>query len=60
MLTKAKLKKQIENLPDEFSLDELIEKLILVDKIERGSLQSKNNEILAEEDLDKEIRKWFK
>lgn len=39
MLTKAKLKEHLEKFPDEFSIDDLIEKLILMEKIETG----KNN-----------------
>lgn len=59
MLTKAKLKEQMDNLPDEFSIDELIERLILVEKIERGNRQSESGEILSEDDIDDEIEKWF-
>ncbi len=60
MLTKRSLKKQIEKLPDEFSIDELIERLILIEKIERGTKQSEENEVISESELDKEIKKWFK
>ena len=59
MITKSKLKEQIENFPDEFSIDELVERLILVEKIENGNQQSENGEIISESDLDKEIEKWF-
>ena len=60
MLTKENLKNQIDKLPDEFSLDELVERLILVEKINRGNAQSENNEVISESELDKEIDKWFK
>ncbi|MGS2761976.1 hypothetical protein [Sinomicrobium sp. M5D2P9] len=59
MLTKTKLREQIDSLPEEFSIDELIERLILVEKIERGSRQSENDETLSETDLDNEVEKWF-
>jgi len=59
MITKTKLKEQIDNFPDQFSIDELIERLILVEKIENGKNQSKNDEILSEGEFDKEINKWF-
>ena len=36
MLTKTLLKKQIENFPEEFSIDELIECLVVIDKSESG------------------------
>lgn len=59
MITKTKLKKQIENLPEEFSIDELVEKLILIEKIENGEKQSLNGETLSEVALESEINKWF-
>lgn len=59
MLTKKNLKKQIEKLPDEFSIDELVERLILIEKVERGSKQSEEGKVISESDLDKEIEKWF-
>ncbi len=60
MLTKANLKKQIEKLPDEFSIDELVERLVLIEKIERGNKQSEGGKVISESELDKEIGKWFK
>lgn len=59
-LTKSKVQEQIESLPDEFSLDLLVEKLILLQKIENGIKQSDNDEVVSEEELDKEIEEWFK
>ena len=59
MLTKTKLKDQIEKFPEEFSIDELIDRLILIEKIEKGNIQSEKGEVISETDLDKEIIKWF-
>lgn len=59
MLTKTTLKEQIENFPDKFSIDELVERLILMEKVERGNKQSENGEVITDEELDKEIEKWF-
>ncbi|MBS9460819.1 MAG: hypothetical protein AAF348_02725 [Bacteroidota bacterium] len=60
MLTKQKLKEHIEFFPDEFSLDELVERLIFIEKIERGEKQSLENDVTEHAQLDKEIEKWFK
>lgn len=60
MLTKNRVKEQIELLPDEFSIDELVDRLILIEKIERAEKQSNANETLSEEQLEKEMEKWFK
>lgn len=60
MLTKERVQKQIDLLPNEFSLDELVERLIFIEKVERAIKQSDNNEVIPHEDLDKEIEKWFR
>lgn len=59
MLTKTKLKEQIDKLPEEFSIDELIERLILIKKIESGNKQSENGEVISEGEIENEIEKWF-
>ena len=53
MLTKAKVKEQIESFPDKFTIDELIERLILLEKIEKGDKQSENGNIISEEEMNK-------
>jgi predicted house-cleaning noncanonical NTP pyrophosphatase (MazG superfamily) len=60
MITKAKLKEQIKNFPEEFTIDELIDRLLLIEKIERGNQQSQNCEEITEAELEKEMNKWFK
>ena len=60
MVTKTILKQQLEKFPEEFSIDELVERLILIEKINKGIEQSKNNEVISDEQLDKEIEEWFK
>ena len=59
MITKEKLKSTLTDFPEEFSIDELIERLILIEKIELGNQQSLNNEVISDEELDQEIEKWF-
>lgn len=59
MLTKTIVKKQLEKLPEEFSLDELVEQLILIQKVEKGLMDSNEGRIISEEELEKEIDRWF-
>ena len=59
MISKKHLKETIEKLQDEFSLEDLIDKLILLDKIERAEKESERGETITEEELDKELEKWF-
>lgn len=60
MLTKDKVLETIGGFPDEFSIDELIERLIFLEKVERGIRQSENGDTISEEQLDQEMKKWFK
>ena len=60
MLTKTKLKEQIEKFPEEFSIDDLVERLILIEKVETGMTQSECGDIIPDSDLDNEVEKWFK
>ncbi len=59
MLTKTILKEHIEKFPEKFSINELIERLIIIDKIERGNEQSAKSEVISESELNTEIEKWF-
>ena len=60
MITNKQLVLTLEQFPDEFTLEELIEKVILLDKIEQGNQQSEKNEVLNEEELENETKKLFK
>jgi len=60
MLTKSRLKKQLDKFPESFTIDELVDRLIILEKIENGEKQSANKLSISEEDMDKEIEKWFR
>ncbi|MCF8371990.1 MAG: hypothetical protein K9H64_10230 [Bacteroidales bacterium] len=60
MITKEKLKSHISKFPDVLSIDELIDRLVFVDKLEKRIEQSNNNETISEQDLEKEMQEWFK
>ncbi|SLJ90702.1 hypothetical protein [Salegentibacter salarius] len=53
MLTKSKLKEEIEKLPETFSIDELVERLIFIEKVENGISQSEKGEVISEDELEK-------
>lgn len=60
MLSKKKVLNTISNFPDAFSLDELIDKLILLEKIEKGLEDSQKGNVLNEEELENKIKSWGK
>ena len=51
MLTKSKVKKTIDGLPDSFSIDELIDRLFLIEKISAGIQQSETGMVITNEDV---------
>lgn len=59
MLTKEKIIKLVENMPEKFSIEEIIERIVLLQKIEIGLEQSENGETYSTEELRKELKKWF-
>ena len=59
MLTKEKILQTIKDLPDQFSIDELFEKVILMQKIEIGLEQSKAGQTVSSEEAKKRLNKWL-
>jgi hypothetical protein len=60
MIKKNQLKETIESFPDEFTLEELVDRLILLDKIEKGNRDSIDGNTFTEAELEEEMKKWFK
>ena len=60
MIIKKQLKETLDLFPEKFTLDELLDKVVLLDKIERGNQQSEKGETITEDELDNKMKKWFK
>ena len=58
MLTKDKVKELVDHMPDTFSVDELVGKILLLQKIEIGEQEIQNCESINWEDLKKEMDLW--
>lgn len=58
MLTKDKVNRTIKTLPDSFTIDELIDQLIFMEKVEEGYQQSEAGEVISNEDVKIMIDKW--
>ncbi|MEO9477075.1 MAG: hypothetical protein ABJG41_16135 [Cyclobacteriaceae bacterium] len=59
MLTKEQVIGVINKLPEEFSVEQAIDELILLEKIETGLEQSKANDVISDEQLGKELPEWL-
>lgn len=60
MLTKKKIISGIKKLPDSVTIDEILDQIILLEKIEKGIEQANNGQILTEEEVDQRMSKWLK
>jgi hypothetical protein len=50
----------LNDFPKEFSLDDLFEKLIVIQKIEEGLEDVKKGKTIPHEKIKKEAKKWLK
>ena len=60
MISREKVLEAIKNMPEEFSIDDLMDKLLLLNKIEIGLEQVKKGETYSSEEARKMIREWSK
>lgn len=60
MINKKQLLETINRLPNKFSAEEIINRIILMQKIEIGLEQSKAGKVLTESDARKKLKKWLK
>ncbi|MBK8087462.1 MAG: hypothetical protein IPK31_05675 [Chitinophagaceae bacterium] len=59
MLLKKEVLKSLKELPDEFSVDEAIDRLILLHKINKGREEIKQGKGLTTEQAKKKLKKWL-
>lgn len=56
MLVKEKVLDTIQSMPDEFTLDELVELLVLLEKVEIGLQQVEEGKTLSLEDAREKMK----
>ncbi len=59
MLTKIQLHKIVDKLPEKFTLDEFIEELIFIEKVEKGLEQSEKGMVNSKEQAKQKLEKWL-
>ena len=60
MITKDKVIELVEHMPDTFSVDELVERVLILEKIEKAQKEITNGEGIDWEDFKKEMDQWLK
>lgn len=56
---KQKVIDSIEKLPENASLDDIIERIYFIHKIEVGLKQSEQGDVISHKDVLKKIEKWW-
>ncbi|MES2140360.1 MAG: hypothetical protein V4511_11700 [Bacteroidota bacterium] len=59
-MTKKNLLETIKDLPEKFSIDELLDRVLLIQKIETGLAQSINEESKSTDQAKLKLKKWLK
>ena len=60
MLTKELVNASMENLPDRFTLDEIMQQLYVLHKIEMAREKSKQGKTVSTKEAKKKLAKWLK
>ncbi|MDR6301090.1 hypothetical protein [Mesonia maritima] len=60
MISKATLTEELKNFPEHFTINELLEHLILVEKLKRKDKKVFNKNDIPIAEVDREIERWFK
>jgi hypothetical protein len=60
MLTKEEVLKTVNDLPGEFSFEDILDRLMLLNKIDIGIEQSNNGETISTTEAKEGLAKWLK
>ncbi len=60
MITKTHLINTLEKLPENLNIDQVIDHLIFLEKVQKGIDDSKNGRINSKEEARKKLSRWIK
>jgi predicted transcriptional regulator len=60
MLTKDKVKKTIDGMPESFTVDQVVEELVILNKIEEGLKDIEDNRVFTTNQVKQELKAWLK
>ncbi len=58
--TKQQILKVIEELPDDAGVEDALDRLYLLYKVERGLLQADRGELISQDEVRQRMAKWLK
>ncbi len=60
MITKTQIINSLGNLPENLTIDQVIDHLIFIEKIQKGLDDSQNDRINTKEEAKEKLKKWLK
>jgi predicted transcriptional regulator len=60
MLTKSNVQKTIDRLPDKFTVDQIVEELVVLNKIEEGLRDVEEGRVFTTDQVKEELKTWLK
>ncbi|MFC2131200.1 hypothetical protein ACFLSQ_07175 [Bacteroidota bacterium] len=59
MLQKEQVSETVQSMPEQFDIDDIVEKLIILDKIQKGLKDSEEGKVFSEKNSEKRLEKWL-
>jgi len=59
-MQKSTIKHTLNELPSKFNLDDFLEKLIVIEKIDEGMEEAKTGKTISHDKVKKMVAKWHK
>jgi len=59
-ISRETVKKHLDKLPEQVSIDQLIEKFFLIFELETAMEQSKKNQVTSHEEMKEKYAKWLR
>ena len=60
MLTKDKVRETVDRLPENFTVDQLVEELVVLNKIEEGLKDIEDGRVFTTDQVKKDLKTWLK
>lgn len=60
MLTKEKVRKTIDRLPESFTVDQIVAELVVLNKIEEGLKDVDEGNVFTHNQFKQELKTWLK
>jgi hypothetical protein len=60
MITKTHILSTFDKLPENLTIDQVIDHVIFVEKVQKGLEDSENGRVYSKEEAKKKLNKWLK